>query len=157
MRFSIPLRPWLFLPSPFVTDFVTDDVPLQSIAPRPMGSRVERIPIDCLSFGGTPLSPEVTELSSLPKRAEVAMFAALMPATERAFAYTTSHSERGSLLWFNVGYLSKEWFWNPLVTPLLDSEGILSTSFHQAVLPALKGGEHPIPCLPPYWMELQNY
>lgn len=75
-----------------------------------MGSRVERIPIDCLSFGGTPLSPEVTELSSLPKRAEVAMFAALMPATERAFAYTTSHSEWGSLLWFNVGYLSKEWF-----------------------------------------------
>lgn len=38
------------------------------------------------------------------------MFAALMPATERAFAYTTSHSEWGSLLWFNVGYLSKEGF-----------------------------------------------
>jgi len=75
-----------------------------------MGSRVERIPIDCLSLGGTPLIPEVTELSYLPKRAEVAMFAALMPATERAFAYTTSHSEWGSLLWFNVGYLSKEWF-----------------------------------------------
>lgn len=48
-----------------------------------MGSRVERIPIDCLSLGGTPLIPEVTELSlsSLPKRDEVAMFAALMPAT----------------------------------------------------------------------------
>lgn len=35
--------------------------------------------------------------------------------------------------------------------------GILSTSFHQAVLPALKGGKHPIPCLPPYWMELPYY
>lgn len=72
-----------FLPSSFVTYFVTDVVPLQSIAPRPMGSRVERIPIDCLSLGGTPLIPEVTELSlsSLPKRDEVAMFAALMPAT----------------------------------------------------------------------------
>jgi len=116
-----------------------------------MGSRVERIPIDFLSLGGTPLIPEVTELSSLPKRAEVAMFAALMPATERAFAYTTSHSEWGSLLWFNVGYLSKELIYDhPLVTPLLDSEGILSTSFHQAVLPALKGGKHQIPCLPPY-------
>lgn len=54
-----------------------------------MGSRVERISID--SLGGTPLIQEVTELSSLSKRAEVAMFAALMPATERAFAYTTSH------------------------------------------------------------------
>lgn len=54
----------------------------------------------------------VKEAPSLLKRAEVAMFAALMPATERAFAYTTSHSEWGSLLWFNfnVGYLSKEWF-----------------------------------------------
>ncbi|WJZ97155.1 hypothetical protein VitviT2T_015783 [Vitis vinifera] len=128
-----------------------DVVPLQSIAPRPMGSRVERIPIDFLSLGGTPLIPEVTELSSLPKRAEVAMFASLMPATERAFTYTTSHSEWGSLLWFNVGYLSKELIYDhPLVTPLLDSEGILSTSFHQAILPALKGGKHQIPCLPPY-------
>ena len=54
-----------------------------------------------------PLSPEVTELSSLPERAEVAMFAALMPATERAFAYTTSHSSEDA---FGVGYLSKEWF-----------------------------------------------
>jgi hypothetical protein len=35
-----------------------------------MGSRVERIPIDCLSLGGTPLIPEVTELSYLPKRAK---------------------------------------------------------------------------------------
>ena len=78
------------------------------------------------------------------------MFAALMPATERAFAYTTSHSEWGSLLWFNVGYLSKEGFCYPIGTPLLDSEGIISTSFHQAVLPALKGGKHTIPCLTPY-------
>ena len=55
-RFYIPLpSPLAFLPSPFVTDF-TDAVPLQSIAPRPMGSRVERIPIDCLS---PPLSREV--------------------------------------------------------------------------------------------------
>ena len=74
-----------FLPSPFVTDF-TDAVPLQSIAPRPMGSIVERIPIDCLY---PPLSREVPSsqklrLTNLPKRAEVAMFAALMPATERA-------------------------------------------------------------------------
>lgn len=45
--------PLAFLPSPFVTDF-TDAVPLQSIAPRPMGLRVEIIPIDCLSLGGTP-------------------------------------------------------------------------------------------------------
>ncbi|GMP37259.1 hypothetical protein CsSME_00009025 [Camellia sinensis var. sinensis] len=52
----------------------------------------------------------VKEAPSLLKRAEVAMFAALMPATERAFAYTTSHSEWGSLPWFNVGSLSKEWF-----------------------------------------------
>lgn len=44
--------PLAFLPSPFVTD-LTDAVPLQSIAPRPRGSRVERIPIDSLSLGGT--------------------------------------------------------------------------------------------------------
>lgn len=73
-----------------------------------------------------------------------------MPATERAFAYTTSHSEWGSLLWFHVGYLSKEWFLYPLVTPLLDSKGIRCTSFHQAVFPAPKGAKHPIPCLSPY-------
>lgn len=41
--------PLAFLPSPFVTD-LTDAVPLQSIAPRPRGYRVERIPIDSLLF-----------------------------------------------------------------------------------------------------------
>lgn len=81
MRFFIPLC--LFLPSPFVTDFVTNAVPLQSIAPRPMCSRVEIIPIDCLSLGVTPLIPEVTELSlsSLTKRDEVAMNQSTKPVT----------------------------------------------------------------------------
>jgi hypothetical protein len=83
-----------------------------SFSVRGVGVAIDRIIVvkEAPSLGGTPLIPEVTELSYLPKRAEVAMFAALMPATERAFAYTTSHSEWGSLLWFNVGYLSSEWF-----------------------------------------------
>ncbi|OMP10920.1 hypothetical protein COLO4_04168 [Corchorus olitorius] len=54
-----------------------------SIAPRPMCSRVEIIPIDCLSLGVTPLIPEVTELSlsSLTKRDEVAMNQSTKPVT----------------------------------------------------------------------------